>query len=253
MSVVLVEPDAAPLLSVVIPAHREAARIGATVRAIRTYLEVRRLAFEILVAVDGGGDATAEEARAACGGAAGAVLEHPMQAGKGHAVRRGMRASRGSFTLMTDADLSTPIEALDRFLPLLDSPRGVWIGSRRCPGADVTRRQGPLRESLGRGFTALANLALGTRASDLTCGFKVFGAAARDRLFASQRIDGWAFDAEVLFLARRYGLPVTEVPVSWAHAEPSRVRLSRATAATLRDLVRIRFYAASGGYGCVRA
>jgi dolichyl-phosphate beta-glucosyltransferase len=243
----LLDPDATPFLSVVIPAYHEQGRIGGTLRTIRAYMSARRLSFELIVAVDGPGDATAAEAREACRGAPGAVLENVRRAGKGHAVRRGMRASRGRFALMTDADLSTPIEDLDRFLPLLDSPEGIWIGSRRRPGAVITRGQGPLRESLGRGFTALANLALGTGASDLTCGFKVFGEGARDRLFATQRIDRWVFDAEVIFLARRFGLPLREVPVSWGHAEPSRVRLLDGPG-TLIDLVRIRGYAAAGRY-----
>lgn len=243
----LLEPDATPLLSVVIPAYHEGGRIGGTLRSIRAYLEARRLSFELVVTVDGPGDSTAAEARDACRGAPHTILESARRSGKGHAVRRAMRVSRGRFALMTDADLSTPIEDLDRFLPLLDSPRGIWIGSRRRPGAVITRNQGPLRQNLGRGFTALANLALGTNASDLTCGFKVFGGDARDRLFATQRIDRWVFDAEVIFLARRYGLPITEVPVSWAHAEPSRVSLLDAPR-TLIDLVRIRGYAAAGRY-----
>jgi dolichyl-phosphate beta-glucosyltransferase len=232
-------------LSVVIPAYNEALRLPSTLARVREHLGARGVEHEIVVVDDGSTDATAELARAA--GGAVRVLHHQPNRGKGYAARRGMLAARGDRRLMTDADLSTPIEELAGLEAALDRGYDVAIGSRAVDGARIEVRQPAYREAMGRLFNVLVQGLLLPGLSDTQCGFKLFTARAAEAAFAPCRLDGFSFDVEVLYAARRRGLRIAEVPVVWRNDAATRVSLGGGGAA-FADLLRIRFRAMRGAY-----
>jgi dolichyl-phosphate beta-glucosyltransferase len=236
----------APRLSVVIPAFNEARRLPATLARVREHLVARGRPYEILVVDDGSSDGTAEVARSA--GEDVRVLRHEPNRGKGYAVRRGMGAATGARRLMTDADLSTPIEELARLEAEIDRGFDVAIGSRAVAGARIEVRQPAYREAMGRVFNRLVQLLLLPGLADTQCGFKLFTARAAEAAFGACRLDGFSFDVEALYVARRRGLRVAEVPVVWRNDAATRVSLGGGGAAFL-DLLRIRLAALRGVYG----
>lgn len=236
----------APALSVVIPAFNEAARLPATLVRIADYLGAAGLDHEILVVDDGSRDATAAIAEAALGGRV-AVLRNPGNRGKGYAVRRGMLQARGERRLMSDADLSTPIEELERLMRRMDEGADVVIASRALPGARIEIHQPPFRESVGRLFNRLVQALVLPGLHDTQCGFKLWRAAAAQRAFSRSRLDGFSFDVEALYVAARAGLRIAEIPVVWRNDAATRVTLLRGTTAFL-DVLRIRCWGALGRY-----
>lgn len=235
------------MLSVVIPAFNEAARLPKTLARLREWLAGSHPRHEILVVDDGSADGTAEAAREA-GGETLVLLRHEPNRGKGYAVRRGMLAAKGERRLMTDADLSTPIEELPRLMDELDRGAQVAIGSRAVAGARIEVHQSAFREAIGRVFNRLVQTLLLPGLSDTQCGFKLFTALAAEQAFGASRLDGFSFDVEALYIARRRGLQIAEVPVVWRNDEASRVSLGGGSAAFV-DLVRIRMLAWQGAYG----
>ena len=233
-------------LSVVIPAYNEALRLPATLARVRDHLAGRGLAHEILVVDDGSSDATADLARDA--GGVVRVLRHEPNRGKGYAVRRGMLAARGERRLMSDADLSTPIEELAGLEAEIDRGFDVAIGSRAVAGARIEVRQPAYREAMGRLFNVLVQALLLPGLSDTQCGFKLFTAPAAETAFGACRLDGFSFDVEALYVARRHGLRVAEVPVVWRNDAATRVGVGGGVAA-FADLLRIRVLALRGAYG----
>jgi len=236
----------APLLSVVIPAFNEARRLPATLARVGEHLAAQGRPHEILVVDDGSADGTADVARAA--GADVRVLRHEPNRGKGYAVRRGMLAATGARRLMTDADLSTPIEELARLEAELDRGWDVAIGSRAVAGARVEVHQPAYREAMGRVFNVLVQVLLLPGLADTQCGFKLFTAGAADAAFRACRLDGFSFDVEALYVARLRGLRIAEVPVVWRNDAATRVSLGGGGTAFL-DLLRIRIAATRGAYG----
>jgi dolichyl-phosphate beta-glucosyltransferase len=235
-----------PTLSIVIPAYNEALRLPATLARVREHLAARGLAHEILVVDDGSTDGTAAVARA--GGDAVRVLRHEANRGKGYAVRRGMLAASSERRLMTDADLSTPIEELARLEAEIDRGFDVAIGSRAVAGARIEVRQPAYREAVGRLFNRLVQALLLPGLADTQCGFKLFTAEAAEAAFGACRLDGFSFDVEALYVVRRRGLRIAEVPVVWRNDAATRVGLGGGSAAFL-DLLRIRLLALRGAYG----
>ncbi len=234
-----------PDLSVVIPVYNEAERIVPTIASIIAHLAGSGLEFEIIVSDDGSTDGTPGLVRSL--DLRNVVLLDPrVNRGKGAAVRAGVQAAGGALVLFTDADLSTPIEEIDA---MLDAIRDVdvVIGSRAVLGAEETEKSG-LRRLFSWGARLLTRLALGLEVADTQCGFKLFQRHAARDLFGMQRIDGFSFDAELLFLARRLGLRVREVPVRWVDAPGSTVRPVRVAAAFALDVVRMRMAALGGRY-----
>jgi dolichyl-phosphate beta-glucosyltransferase len=235
-----------PSLSVVIPAYNEARRLPATLTRVTEYLGKAKRAGEVVVVDDGSSDATADAARAA--GGAVRVLRHQPNRGKGYAVRRGMLAATGGRRLMTDADLSTPIEELVRLEAELDRGADVAIGSRAVAGARIEVHQPAYREAMGRLFNVLVQALLLPGLADTQCGFKLFTAAAAETAFGACRLDGFCFDVEALYVARRRGLRIAEVPVVWRNDAATRVGLGGGGVA-FADLLRIRCLALRGAYG----
>jgi len=233
-----------PALSVVVPALNEEDRLPRTLERIASHLGRRGGGYEVVVVDDGSRDRTAERAQAA----GATVLRNEANRGKGYAVRRGMLAARGTRRLMTDADLSTPIEELDRLAARMDEGHDVVIGSRALPGARIEVRQPWYRENMGRLFNLFVRALAVPGVMDTQCGFKLFSAAAARDVFSSARLDGFSFDVEALFLARRKGYRIAEVPVVWRNDAASRVSLVRGFLA-FPDLLRIRANDWSGRYG----
>jgi dolichyl-phosphate beta-glucosyltransferase len=238
---------ARPGLSVVVPAYNEARRLPPTLARLRTFLDARGGEYEIVVVDDGSRDGTAEAARAA-GGAVTRVVVSPNNRGKGHAVRLGMLAARGARRLMCDADLSTPIEQLPALEAPLDQGFDVAIGSRAVAGAQVEVRQTGFRENAGRVFNLLVRVLALPDVRDTQCGFKLFSAAAAERVFGVARLDGFAFDVEALFLTRRLGFSLAEVAVVWRNDPASRVSFTKGARAFI-EIAGVRWNALLGRYG----
>ena len=228
-------------LSVVVPAFEEAARLGPTLDAIRHFLDNCRFDSEVVVVVDGGRDTTLDLAQeVAREWPALVVLHHEPNRGKGYAVRRGMLAARGRYRLFSDADLSTPLEEVDRLIKAIADGADVAIGSRALPASDVRVRQAWWRQSMGRIFNQVVRRVAVPGIRDTQCGFKCFRGAAADRVFERQRMAGFSFDVELLWIARKLGYRVDEVPVTWVNDPLSRVDPVRDSARMLADLVRLR-------------
>ena len=227
------------MLSVVIPAWNEEARIGSTLVAISDYLEALREDYEILVVDDGSSDGTAAVVEAA-GRRQVQLLRLPENRGKGAAVRAGVLASRGHEILFSDADLATPIGELTKLRAALARGHDIAIGSRALAASEVQVRQHPLRQEMGRTFNRLVRLLVLDGFRDTQCGFKLFRGEVGRELFGRARVDGFAFDVEILLLARpRY--KVAEVPVVWRHVEQSKVSPGRDAARMLWDVIKLRW------------
>lgn len=236
----------APLVSVVIPAYNEEERLPRTLEAILKYLAARSEPFEILVVDDGSSDSTVAAARKAAS-ASVRVLSNGINRGKGFSVRRGMLVAQAPTRLMCDADLSTPIEELERLEEALRAGADIAIGSRALAGSRVEIHQPRYREAMGRIFNRLVRVVAVRGLSDTQCGFKVFTGAAAETCFGVARLDGFSFDVEALLVARRHGLRIAEVPVVWRNDAASRVSTYRGLLAFL-DVLRIRSYAWRGLY-----
>lgn len=234
-------------LSVVIPAYNEERRLPETLDTVCAYLAGKAYQWEIIVADDGSDDATAATvSRVGQTDERVKLLPLPHR-GKGWAVKNGMLAARGEYRFLCDADLSMPIDLLDRLLPGNAPTSDIVIGSREASGA---RRIGEPRRRwlMGRVFNTMTRVLAAPGIADTQCGFKVFRAAAAEKLFALQTLDGFAFDAEILFLARRRGFSVAEVGIDWHYRSESKVRPMRDGWRTLRDLVIIRYRSLDGRY-----
>ena len=232
---------AAPFLSVVIPAYNEEARIAGTLEQVLAYLGGQGYSWEVVVADDGSTDATPELV-ARLAEERGSVIHYLKlpHGGKGWAVKQGMLKAQGEYRFMCDADLSMPIEQVARFLPPQMADYDIAIGSRSIPGA---RRLGEpaMRKAMAKGFSLLVRGLALPGIADSQCGFKCFQAEAAERLFPLQKLHGFAFDVELLFLARKLGLRTVEVPIDWYHSPQSKVKPLRDASAMTRDILRVRW------------
>ena len=228
-----------PELSLVIPAYNEEARLGATLQKVRAWLASRPFASEVLVVDDGSADRTASIAAAALDGIPGSVLGGEPNRGKGYAVRRGMLAARGRTVLISDADLSTPIEEHDKLAAVMrEGSLDVVIGSRALHGS---QGQNPVRQLMGKTFNRIMRGMTGLPFQDTQCGFKLLDRAATRPIIEHMVVDRFAFDVELLYLCTRAGLRVEEVPVLWQNAAGSKVSLVGDPANMLWDVARLRW------------
>jgi dolichyl-phosphate beta-glucosyltransferase len=255
-----------PFLSIVLPVYNEEAYLERAVSEIAARMAAAGFPYEMLIVDDGSTDGTLEraldlarryDARGRCGDlspwSALRVISYGPNRGKGRAVRSGVLASSGRFVVFMDADLSTSPAYIPAFLVEAASGCDVVTASRRLPGSRTEPPQGPLRRLAGRIYTRLAGRFLGLPpgTTDVSCGFKLFRGEVARGLFARQRLEGWAFDAEILFLARHASLRVKELPVRWRNRADSRVRVLRDTLGSLLELLRVKRIALAGGYGPV--
>ncbi|MBI3779562.1 MAG: glycosyltransferase [candidate division NC10 bacterium] len=228
-------------LSVVIPVYNEERCIATTLAQVARYLGEQATDWELVVVDDGSTDATRDRVLAEMDKQPQLrLLQHDTNRGKGAAVRTGVLNACGELMLVTDADLSVPIESFDRFEAAMANGADIAIGSRRLPGACIEVHQPRVREFMGQIFTFLANAILGMHLSDFTCGFKVFRRLAAQALFAAQRRDDRSYDAEILYGAQRDGWRTVEVPVRWANVAGSKVRPVHAAVLSLLGLLQIR-------------
>lgn len=241
-----------PLLSIVIPAYNEETRIGHTLEEVIRFLKTRPYSWNVVVADDGSTDGTAAIV-------ADLSRDHPMlqliqlpHRGKGWAVKNGMLAATGKYRFLCDADLSMPIEQVERFLPpAADKRVDVIIGSREAPGS---RRIGepPRRHLMGRFYNMLVRALVVPGIRDTQCGFKCFRGEVANQIFPYQTMDGFAFDVEILYLARQAGFTVREVGIDWRYRGASKVRPLRDPLAMSIDLLTIRWRALRGWYRGIR-
>ena len=231
----------APFLSVIIPAYNEEKRLPQSLASALDYLKKQPYTSEIIVSDDGSRDRTEAVAAEMLRGFPHQILGTPRNRGKGHAVRVGVKAAQGQYILFTDADFSTPIEEVGRFLGFLEKDFDMVIGSRALPDSKVEIHQSPLRELMGRTFNVCARFFSFRGVHDSQCGFKCLRAEAAKTLFAAQKLDSFSFDPEVIFLAQKKGYRLLEAPVIWRNSEQTRVRLIRDPLQMFFDLLKIRW------------
>jgi dolichyl-phosphate beta-glucosyltransferase len=238
-----------PDLSIVLPIYDEGATLRSTLRKLVSELEGAGHDFEIIGVDDGSRDDSGEILIAlAHGDGRLRALRSSVNEGKGAALQKGVLAARGRWIATFDADLSTDLEVLPRALAELRRGAALVFGDRRHPDSRILVRQPLLREALGRVFSLLARLLVVGSIRDSTCGFKAFRRDAARELFGELETARWAFDVEVLALARRRGLHMVPLPVRWSHRAQTRVRFPGDALRALVDLLRIAWLYRSGGY-----
>ncbi len=231
----------APSLSVVIPAYNEEGRIELTLNEVHAYLCREHADFELIVVDDGSSDGTAALVSEFAEKHSGVELvSYSANRGKGHAVRVGMLRARGNLILFCDADLATPIEELVGLNEAMQAGAEIAIGSRAVSGSVLAIRQPWYRIFAGRTLNLLVRCLAVPGVRDTQCGFKLFRRDAGHALFERSLEDGFSFDIEVLYLARRLHYRIAEVPIQWRHREGSKVRLLRDSIRMLGTLARIR-------------
>lgn len=229
-------------LSLIFPCYNEERRLPASLERARAYLAASGLTYEILVVDDGGTDRTTEIAEAvAAQDPHVRVLRYDENQGKGHAVKYGALHARGRWVLFSDADMSTPIEEVERFLPLLDAGYDVVIASRGLKESNLVVRQPWYRERAGKVMNRLIRGLSGLPFPDTQCGFKLFSERATRDIFPNLTVKGWMFDVEALIIASRFGYQIKDVPVTWINSDESRVKF-RHLFRIGRELLHIRLY-----------
>ena len=237
-------------LTILIPAYNEEKRLPESIRVIDAYCSKHLdQPYELLVVDDGSQDQTASLMREMQKQIPALVLhQYAENRGKGYALRSGMHLAGGQFIVFTDSDLSTPIEEIQPMLEKLKEGASIVIATRKKSGATLVQRQPLWRESMGKVFTWLSNVILGLNFSDFTCGFKGFEAMAGKQIFSLQKIRRWAFDSEVLFLAKQFGYKIVEIPVQWKDSPESKVHVIQDSASSLASLFLIRWNWFTGKY-----
>jgi glycosyltransferase involved in cell wall biosynthesis len=235
-------------LSIIIPAFNEERRLPQTLSRVRAFLKSRPGTSEVIVVDDGSTDGTAQLVQKMSGTWPELhLLKNPGNRGKGYSVRHGMLESQGEIVLFTDADLSAPIEEADKLFAALKT-HDAAIGSRDIDRSLIEVHQSRSREVAGMMFNLAVRLILALPFQDTQCGFKAFTSNRAHVLFEQQRIERFGFDPELLFLAKRHGLTVAEVPVRWAHDEGTRVHALRDGMRMVFDVFRIRWNSLAGRY-----
>ena len=246
-------PDAAlqpTSLSIIIPAYNERTRLPATLKRLNDYMQRAGWHdWEIVVVDDGSSDGTADAAREAhAQNSRIRILNYTPNRGKGYAVRYGMLDSKMDWRLLTDADLSAPIEELEKLWNAVkDGVAEVAIGSRALDRSLIGVHQTGFRETAGKMFNLVMRISIGLHIRDTQCGFKLFRGDAAEAAFGRQHIERFGFDVEALFVAQSLGYRIAEIPVRWNHVDGSKVSMWSGAQSFL-DLARIRWYKISGKY-----
>ncbi len=232
-----------PALSLVIPAFHEEGRLPSALARLSEFCAARVASAEVVIVVEHGSDRTLEIAqRFAVGHPHFRVIANAVQRGKGYAVRTGMLQARGDVIFYMDADLSVPLAEVPKFLSHFAAHLeiDVLVGNRQHPESRITRAQSWLRRTMGQTFNRVLQAAAVAPLRDTQCGFKAFRHAAAQAIFARQKLDGFAFDVEVLLLAQRLGLQVADLPVEWINSPESKVQMVHDSLQMLRDALRVR-------------
>ncbi len=233
--------EKSPHISVVIPAYNEETRIAATLRATVEFLKSSGLSFEVLVVDDGSSDSTVNVVEQLASELPGVrCLRNPRNLGKGAAVKNGVFSSRGRFVAFLDADNSTRIADLDRLIGAVSKGAAIAVGSRAHRYSVIPVKQRGVRQMAGKVFNLLCRTLLGINVSDSQCGFKLFTSRAARKIFSISRIGGFCFDVEILFIARKKGLRIAEIPVTWSDNRESKVRLFKDSLGMFLGLLEIK-------------
>ncbi|MFN7920563.1 MAG: dolichyl-phosphate beta-glucosyltransferase [Bryobacteraceae bacterium] len=233
-----------PSLSIVIPAYNEEKRLPPTLERVASYLAASRYRpYEVIVVDDGSRDGTAAVAEKFCATHPEfRVLRNPGNRGKGYSVRHGMLEARNDWVLFSDADLSAPIEEVEKLFAAVSKPEcEVAIGSRAVDRSLIGVHQSIFRENAGRIFNLFMRVLVGLRISDTQCGFKLFRRDAAQAVFKNVRMERFGFDAEALFIAHKKGFAIAEIPVRWDHVEGTKVSMFGDSLDMFLDLLRIRW------------
>jgi len=233
---------AQPELSVVIPCYNEEQRLPRTIEQIERFLDGRGESYELILVDDGSTDGTRQIMDAAAERNPAVQIEAlARNRGKGRALAEGVAVARGMKVLITDADLSTPIEELDKLEAALAAGAGAAIASRAVKGSRVEVSQPIYRVLMGKVFNLIVQAVLLPGIWDTQCGFKLFRADIARDAFAHLTTDGFGFDPEVLYRVKRRGVRIAEVPVVWRNSAPTKVSAIRSSLDMLRHVVRVRF------------
>lgn len=243
--------DTGPFLSIIIPAYNEELLISDTLAQVTGFLEAKPFAYEVIVVDDGSKDRTVEFAKQWGAGGKGfpvRVLENVRNRGKGFSVRKGFQSAGSEYACFSDADLSTPIEDYDKLSKWNDEGFDVAIGSRALKDSEVDLHQPWWREIMGKTFNKFVQVMAIRGIKDTQCGFKCFSRNAYTEVFKRQTIDGFGFDVEALYIAKKHGFKIKEVPVKWVNRFESRVNPILHPIQMLGELVLIRFRDLMGVY-----
>lgn len=228
-------------LSVVIPCYNEEKRFSRGIGHFLGYLNKAPYSWEIILVNDGSTDNTLEMMEIAKRKYKSfKVVSYMRNKGKGYALKKGIQKAEGKIILFSDIDFSVPIETIKDFFPYFKKGYEIIIGSRRVEGAHFVRRQNPFREFLGRGFTLLVKLLIDPKIKDATCGFKAFKKDVAKKVFNKLTIYNWSFDAEILFISRKFGYKVAQVPVKWKNDPGTKVSLKRDVISSLFGILKIQ-------------
>lgn len=230
-------------LSIVIPSYNEEKRIKTTLESIKGYVNDKKLNAEIIVVDDGSKDNT----RKICEKKNVKLNNKRKNKGKGYSVKEGMLLAKGDYILFSDADLSTPIEELDKFLNYIDR-YDVVIGSRALKKSRIFVKQPLYRVLMGKFFNLLVRLFVVRGIKDTQCGFKLFSKRAAKEIFIRQKLNGFGFDVEILFITQKKGFKIKEVPVVWKNAEGTKVNPIKDSLKMFFDILKIRYNSLLGLY-----
>ena len=235
-----------PYLSVIIPTYNEEKRIGESLKKIAAYLSRQDYSYEIIIVDDASSDKTVKIIEDFAENIV--LLRNKKREGKGYSVRQGVLAAKGDFVLFSDADLSTPIEELEKLLFWLKNGAQLALGSRRLPNSEIILPQPFLRRLMGRIFNLLVRIFVVRGFYDTQCGFKCFEKETADFLFEKQHLSGFCFDVEILYLARKFKKRVKEIPVRWFNSPASKIGPLKHSFLMFLDLFRIRINDWRGRY-----
>lgn len=229
-------------LSIIIPAYNEEKRIGLTLSKICGFLKTKSYEYEVILVDDGSNDKTISEAKESELAKTNKlkIVRNGMNKGKGFSVKNGILNSAGEYMLFSDADLSTPIEEADKLFGYIKKGYDIVIGSRSIAGSDVKVHQPFYREKMGRIFNFLVNSLLMGGFNDTQCGFKLFKGSIAREIGRELTIDGFCFDVEMLYLAKKKGYRIAEIGVVWENSPQSKVRVINSSLAMFIDLLKIR-------------
>ena len=236
-----------PFLSIIIPLYNESMRVH-NLSIVSSFIKTKKSLTELIVVNDGSTDDTLIKLKSLKSKFNLKILSYLKNKGKGYAIKKGFLEAQGQYILFTDIDLSTPIEEIDKFIPFTKS-YDIIIATRKVAESKVVSRQLPLRENLGKVFTALSKIILNLNLSDFTCGFKLFSRKAGKEIFSKLTTNRWGFDSELLFIAKKKGFRIKEVGVQWKNDPSTKVKFPQDVFTSLIELIKVRINEAKGVYG----
>jgi len=233
-------------ISIVIPVYNEERRATVFLQSVIDYLLEKDFSCELVVVDDGSRDRTiavTESLLSAKLPGSYRIIKLPANKGKGAAIREGMLQAKGDYIFFLDADGSTSIREIDSFIPKFSPGIDIYIATRT-----IKHKAPQKRKFFGYGYIFMANLLLGLRVVDITCGFKCYSHESARKIFPLQTLNNWSFDAEDLFIARKHGYEIMGIPVHWQHVGESKVKVFKNVVVCALDLLRIRMKDSRGLY-----